>query len=200
MPRGFSYNCLMLLTGYIKSKIWVGKNLLIMKLKLKKLPGDPQKKTKVFHPDDDKKYKGCGTMEIGRFHVQHILRVYSQQLSLRSRESKEKISKKLSQNDEVTISPESRKRMMVDKMASELMAQLANGSERNETGREILDRLSKEYGRPLDVEANNGDGLAFKVLDDKGQESVQYLPPAENDQLNKKLFDITRSVVYDHFI
>ncbi|HET6460779.1 MAG TPA: DVU0524 family FlgM-associated protein [Syntrophales bacterium] len=139
-------------------------------------------------------------MEIGRFQVQHILRVYSQQLSLRSRESKEKVNKKSSQNDEVTISAESRKRMTVDKTASDLIDQLTNGSERNETSREILDRLSREYGRPLDVESNNGDGLAFKVLNDASGKSAQYLPPSENDQLKKKLFDITRSVVYDQLI
>jgi hypothetical protein len=144
--------------------------------------------------------EGERTMEIGRFQVQHILRVYSQQLSLRSRESKERVHKKWSQNDEVTISKEGRKRMIVDKMASELIGQLTNGSERSETGREILDRLSQEYGRPLDVDANNGDGLAFKVLNETSGETVQYLPPSENDQLNKKLFDITRSVVYDHLI
>ena len=139
-------------------------------------------------------------MDIGNFHVQHILKVYSQQLSIKSRVSKDKTNKNISQNDEVIISQESKKRMIVDKIANEIVTQLTNSSERNDTSREILSRLSKEYGAPLEVTTNDGSDIVFKVLNQSSGEVTQYLSSSETEQLKKKLFDITRSVVYDHLI
>ena len=135
-------------------------------------------------------------MIVANYYVQHILRTYSQQLSVRSRVSKGKVSSNNGQRDEVTLSSESKKRMMVDKITREIVNQMAKGSERNENGQEILRRLSQEFGRPLDVDAENSSGLTFKVLNEKGQGVLEYLSPQENEQLQKRLFDIAQSLVY----
>ena len=139
-------------------------------------------------------------MVITNFQVQHILRAYSQQLSMRSRPSKEKTDKTAVQKDEVTISQESKKRLIADKISKELVAQLANGSERNETSRNILNRLSQEYGRSLDVETNDGQGVVFKVLTETEGKATEPLSSAENEQLRTRLFDITQSLVYNDLV
>jgi len=139
-------------------------------------------------------------MVITNFQVQHILRAYSQQLSVRSRTSKEKTDKTAVQKDEVMISQESKKRLIADKISNELVAQMVNGSERNETGRKILNRLSQEYGRPLEVENNDGQGVVFKVLSETEERSIESLSSAENEQLKRRLFDITQSFVYNDLI
>ena len=139
-------------------------------------------------------------MVITNFQVQHILRAYSQQLSVRSRTSKEKTDKTAVQKDEVMISQESKKRLIADKVSNELVAQLVNGFERNETGRKILNRLSQEYGRPLEVENNDGQGVVFKVLSETEGRSMEPLSSAENEQLKRRLFDITQSFVYNDLI
>ena len=90
--------------------------------------------------------------------------------------------------------------LVIDKIAHEMITQLASSSERNDTSREILNRLSREYGRPLDVAANNGQGIIFKMLSETGEGVTSYLPSSENEQLEKKLFDITRSIVYESLI
>jgi len=139
-------------------------------------------------------------MVITNFQVQHILRAYSQQLSVRSRASKEKTDKTAVQKDEVMISPESKKRLIADKISNELVAQLVNGSERNETSRNILNRLSQEYGRSLDVETNDGQGVVFKVLTETEGKATEPLSSAENEQLRTRLFDITQSLVYNDLV
>jgi hypothetical protein len=95
----------------------------------------------------------------------------------------------------VTISQESKKMLVADKIAHEMVTQLANSSERNDVSREILNRLSREYGRPLDVAANDGQGIVFKVLSETGDGVSAQLSSSENEQLEKKLLNITRSVV-----
>ena len=139
-------------------------------------------------------------MIIGNFQVHSVLKAYSQQLSVRSRSSKAKIVKDTTQKDEVTLSQEGKKMLIVDKITKEIVSQLTNGSERSHTSREILGQLSQEFGRPLDVDTDNGNGIAFKVLNEKGDEVTQYLSSAENEELKKKLFDIAQSMVYANLI
>ncbi len=139
-------------------------------------------------------------MVITNFQVQHILRAYSQQLSVRSRASKEKTDRTAVQKDEVMISQESKKRLIADQVSHEIVAQLVNGSERNDTSRTILNRLSQEYGRPLDVENHDGQGVVFKVLSETEGKVAEPLSSAENEQLQRRLFDITQSVVYNDLV
>jgi len=136
-------------------------------------------------------------MIITNYHVQHVLRAYSQQLSDGSRLSRDKLNRKAAQKDEVTLSPESKKMLMVDKIANQIITHLTSPSERNETGQEILNRLSQEYGKSLDVASDNGNGLVFKVVDQANGGATEYLSPQETDLLQKRMVDIARSIVYD---
>ena len=86
--------------------------------------------------------------------------------------------------------------MMVDKITQEIINQVATVPNRSDHGREIMKRLSQEYGRPLDVDGQNGNGMTFKVLNETGQGVVEYLSSQENEQLKRKLIDITQSFVY----
>ena len=139
-------------------------------------------------------------MTIINYNVQQILRTYNRQLGERSRASREKVDKKFIQQDAVTLSPESKKRNLTDKITQEIMNQFQNGSERNETMQAIVNRLSQEYGKPLDVSADGGQNLVFKVSNKENGQSGGTLSPAENEQLNKRFIDITKSVVYDNLV
>jgi hypothetical protein len=139
-------------------------------------------------------------MTITNFDVQQILRTYHRQLGERSRLSREKVDKKSVQQDAVTISQESKKRLLTDKITQEIMNQFLNGSERNETMQAIISRLSQEYGKPLDLSADDGQNLVFKVLNKENGQSEGSLSPAENEQLKKKFIDITKSIVYDNLV
>jgi hypothetical protein len=139
-------------------------------------------------------------MTIINYNVQQILRTYNRQLGERSRGSREKVDKKFIQQDAVTLSPESKKRNLTDKITQEIMNQFQNGSERNETMQAIVNRLSQEYGKPLDVSGDGGQDLVFKVSNKENGQNGGSLSPAENEQLNKRFIDITKSVVYDNLV
>jgi hypothetical protein len=138
------------------------------------------------------------TMVISNFHVHNILRAYSQQLSDRSRLSKLRSLGSTAQKDEVTLSSESRKRQVADRITNELIGQLTTGTEPNDTTKEILHQLSQEYGQPLDVDSDNGDGIVFRIAG--RNETGATLPPAENERLRSRLFDITQSIVYNNLL
>jgi hypothetical protein len=139
-------------------------------------------------------------MTIINYNVQQILRTYNRQLGERSRLSKEKVDKKSVQQDAVTISQESKKRFLTDRITQEITNQFLSGSERNETTDAIVGQLSQEYGKPLDVSTDDGQNLAFKVVSNGNGQGGENLSPAENEQLNKKLIDITKAIVYDNLV
>ncbi len=139
-------------------------------------------------------------MEITNFYLQHVLKAYSQQLSNRARVSRDKAREMTLQRDEVILSQESKKKTMADKVVLQLISQLTGHTERNETALEILNRLSQEYGHPLDVSPNDEEGIVFKVLSETSGEVTGYLPPEENEKMKKRLLEVTRSIVYAHLI
>ena len=139
-------------------------------------------------------------MTITNFDVQQVLRTYHRQLGEKTRLSREKVEKKSVQQDAVTISQESKKKLLTDKITLEIMGQFFNGSERNGTMQEIMNRLSQEHGKPLDVSTEDGQNLIFKVLNKENGQSGGGLSPAETEKLKKRFIDITKSIVYDNLV
>lgn len=139
-------------------------------------------------------------MVITSYHIQNILRTYSQQLSEGTRLARSRKVDTSGRNDLVKISTEARKRFMVEKISQEIVQNLGSGMERNDTAREILNRLSQEYGQPLDVALQEDQGLVFQI---RGRDSGQIqntLSPADSEQLKTRLMDITKAVISDNLL
>ena len=139
-------------------------------------------------------------MTITNFDVQQVLRTYHRQLAEKTRLSRERVYRKIIQQDSITISQESRKRLLTDRITQEIRNQFLNGPERNETMEAILDQLSQEYGKPLEVSTEDGQNLSFKVLSQSKEQEAENLSPAENEALSKRLIDITQKIVYDNLV
>ncbi len=139
-------------------------------------------------------------MIIANFQVQNTLRAYGEQVAGRSRFTRAKAPKTALPKDEVNLSPESKKKLMADRIAQEMVAQFNKGPELNETGREILRRLRREYGDCLTPDWKQGEGLVFRVEQGNTPEGAKFLPPAETDGLKGSSFDIARSLRYNPFI
>ena len=137
-------------------------------------------------------------MIITNYQVQSTLRAYGQQLAEKSRLARVKAPKNPGPKDEVILSQESKKRLTAQKISHQLIRQLNDGSQRADTHREILSRLSREYGQPVTVEKKEGQGLVFKVHDGKSSGGTRSPSPEEAEILNKKLFAISRSIVYNY--
>ena len=139
-------------------------------------------------------------MVITSYHIQNVLRTYSQQISEGSRLARSRKPEKAEQNDFVKISNEARKRHMVDTISQEMLNHLTQTSERNGTAQEILNRLSQEYGKPLEVDLKENENLVFKVMDQAGKEVVDTLSPMDSEQLKNRLMDITKTIVSNNLL
>jgi KaiC/GvpD/RAD55 family RecA-like ATPase len=89
---------------------------------------------------------------------------------------------------------------MADRIAHQIIHRLAESSERTDTDREILRQLCKEFGRTLDVAADNGEGIVIRALNEEKGGRAESLPPSESNEIKKKLYEITRSIVYNQLI
>jgi len=139
-------------------------------------------------------------MPITNYSLQKIIRTYHRQLAEKARLSRERVFRRFLHQDSLTISQENKKRLLADRITQEIMTQFLNASERNETTQVIMSRLSQEYGKPLDVSVDDEQNIVFKVLHKENGEEGGYLSPPENEQLKKRLFDITRLIVYNNII
>ena len=139
-------------------------------------------------------------MVITSYHIQNILRTYSQQLSEGSRLARTRKMEGVDRNDFVKISTEARKRYMIEKISQEMVQNLGSGLERNNTAEEILNRLSREYGQPLDVDLKADQGLVFKIRGRDDGQVPESLSPAASEQLKTRLMDITKAVVSDNLL
>jgi hypothetical protein len=138
-------------------------------------------------------------MTITNFDVQQVLRTYHRQLAEKTRLSREKVYRKILQQDSITISQESRRRLLTDRITQQITNQFLSGSERNETMDAVMGQLSQDYGKPLDV-STDGQNLTFKVASQGSGKEAGNLSPAENEQLNKRFIDITKTIVYDNLV
>ena len=89
---------------------------------------------------------------------------------------------------------------MVDKISQEMVQNLADGQERNDTAQEILNRLSQEYGQPLEIALKDDQGVVFKVVDQGNGQSLNTLSPDDGELLKTRLMDITKAVVSDNLL
>ncbi len=139
-------------------------------------------------------------MIIPNFEVHSILRAYSQQQGMRFRTSKDRTFRNGAPRDEVTLSPEGKMRWMAEKISGEMVRQILEGSEPTSNTREILDRLSREFGKPLKIEAKAGGEPVFMVADtnENGTEEFHNLNPAETEALKENMFDIAKTLVYSY--
>ena len=137
-------------------------------------------------------------MIINNYQVQSTLRAYGQQLADKTRLTKVKAPPKNGPKDEVIFSPEGKKRLMAEKISHQIIQQFNNGSELGSTHQEILSRLSQEYGQPVKVERKGGEGLLFKISDGGSSADARSASPEESEKIERKLFEITQSIVYNN--
>ncbi len=137
-------------------------------------------------------------MIITNYQVQSTLRAYGEQLAQKGRITRATGQRQTPVNDQVTLSTESKKKLMAEKISREIVNQIKTGAELNTTGQQVLSRVAQEYGVTLRIEKQEGRAIAYKIPASGSSEEYRSLSAEETEELDKKLLEITRSVVYNN--
>ncbi|MDQ7838077.1 MAG: DVU0524 family FlgM-associated protein [Thermodesulfobacteriota bacterium] len=138
-------------------------------------------------------------MTITNYHIQNVIRAYGQQISRTHNLNKVQRTEEQEQLDRISISAEAKKRQVIKDIASEVIDKLTHKQNWSGFEREILNKLSQEYGRPLDIQKEEtGSNIIFKVIDEKDREVVKCLSFEDSEYLQKRLFELTELVVQEN--
>jgi hypothetical protein len=137
-------------------------------------------------------------MSISSHQIHNVLRVYGKQFRRGLKLNRIKKMETSENVDQIKISPEAKRRQVVDRVAAEIMFRLADPQEGGgDVEREVLSTLKQEFGRELEFTYNIEAGkfnFGATGADKEGNES-ELLSEEENETLNQRLTEITRDIV-----
>ena len=93
--------------------------------------------------------------------------------------------------DRISISDRAKKRVIVNKIASDIVEKITNfGPEENAEG-DVSKKIEDEYGVQLDITRKSPNDLLFKIIDENG-ESLNSLSIENSEFLRYKLEEVDK--------
>jgi hypothetical protein len=132
-------------------------------------------------------------MVIPLYQVNNVLRVYGDQLRQNWILNTPKVENSR-QPDTINISSEAKRRVIVDKVSSEIVGKITKYGPNDDVEKEIFKKLEDQYGANLEVTDKGSSDLIFKVIDDGG-ETINSLSIEDSKFLQYSLKNITKDLV-----
>jgi len=132
-------------------------------------------------------------MVIPLYQVNNVLRVYGDQLRQNWILNTPKVENSR-QPDTINISSEAKRRVIVDKVSSEIVGKITKYGPNDDVEKEIFKKLEDQYGANLEVTDKGSSDLIFKVIDDDG-ETINSLSIEDSKFLQYSLKNITKDLV-----
>jgi len=132
-------------------------------------------------------------MVISTYQVNNVLRVYGDQLRHNRLLGKKRGGDGRSP-DKIDISSETKRKAIVDKIASEIVERITQFGPHENVEKEVFKRLEDEYGAHLAISGKGSTDLIFKVIDEDG-ETINSLSIEDSKFLRYKLQKIARDTV-----
>ena len=132
-------------------------------------------------------------MVIPLYQVNNVLRVYGDQLRQNRTLNKPKVENSR-QPDTINISSEAKRRVIVDKVSSEIVGRITKYGPNDDVEKKIFKKLENQYGAHLEVTDKGSSDLIFKVIDDDG-ETINSLSIEDSKFLQYSLKNITKDLV-----
>jgi len=135
-------------------------------------------------------------MTISTHQIHNVLRAYSKQLSQSRRLSRNsnKGAAEPQQADRISISAQARRQAVIDKVTSDVINRIINGSPRAELEQEVFKQLEDEYGNSLSINRKDSE-LVFKVIDKEKGEVTKTLSLEDSKFLQDRLEKITKDTI-----
>jgi len=132
-------------------------------------------------------------MVIPLYQVNNVLKVYGDQLRQNWILNTPKVENSR-KPDTINISSEAKRRVIVDKVSSEIVGRITKYGPNDDVEKEIFKKLEDQYGANLEVTDKGSSDLIFKVIDDGG-ETINSLSIEDSKFLQYSLKNITKDLV-----
>jgi hypothetical protein len=132
-------------------------------------------------------------MSLSVYQVNNVLRVYKDQLR-HGRTMNRSAGNQKPTPDRISISPEAKRKILVDKIAADIANRITNEGPQDSIEQEVFKQLEDTYGTQLDMAEEGSTGLVFKSIDEKG-ETIKSLSIEDSKFLAHKLHDIARETL-----
>ena len=127
-------------------------------------------------------------MVISSYHVNNVLRVYGDQLR-QTRTSNRPKDSKMSSPDRISISDKAKRRIIVNKIALDLVEKITTLEPQENIEEEVSKNLKNEYDVQVDITRKNPNNLLFKLIDENG-ETLNSLSIENSEFLRYKLEEV----------
>jgi len=132
-------------------------------------------------------------MVLSVYQVNNVLRVYKDQLR-HGKTLNRSVDNKKPLPDKISISTEAKRKILVDKIASDIAGRITSNGPQDNIEKEVFKKLENEYGTQLDIDEEESNDLIFKSIDESG-ETIKSLSIEDSQFLAHKLHDIARDTV-----
>ena len=132
-------------------------------------------------------------MVLSVYQVNNVLRVYKDQLR-HGRTMNRSVDSKKPTPDKISISTEAKRKILVDKIASDIAGRITHNGPQDNIDKEVFKKLENEYGTQLDIGEEGSTDLIFKSIDESG-ETIKSLSIEDSQFLAHKLHNIARETV-----
>jgi len=132
-------------------------------------------------------------MVLSVYQVNNVLRVYKDQLR-HGKTLNRSVDNKKPTPDKISISTEAKRKILVDKIASDIAGRITSNGPQDNIEKEVFKKLENEYGTQLDIDEEESNDLIFKSIDESG-ETIKSLSIEDSQFLAHKLHDIARDTV-----
>lgn len=141
--------------------------------------------------------KGNRRLYIPSYQIHNVLKVYSRQVSQsRIIERQKELSAKTSA-DKIDISAEGKRKMIVDKVAADIVDRITQFGPRDPIEQDIVNQLQNELGKPVDSDEENeqDQNFVFNVIDDENKKTTNSMSMEGTHFITKRLEQLAKEEI-----
>ncbi len=141
--------------------------------------------------------KGNRRLYIPSYQIHNVLKVYSRQVSQSKIIERQKELSTKTSVDQIDISAEGKRKMIVDKVAADIVDRITQFGPRDPIEQDIVNQLQNELGEPVESDEENGQdqNFVFNVIDDENKKTTNSLSLEGTHFITKRLEQLAKEEV-----
>ncbi len=134
-------------------------------------------------------------MYIQNYQMHNVLNVYTKKLGQNKTSERQKTDYDKSPVEQVSMSAEGKRQMVIDKVASEIVERITRFGPQNETDQEIVDKLQNEMKEQKKSKTESNGEFVYNVIDDDNNKNTSSLSLDNSDFMTNRLEQLAKETV-----